>query len=444
MRGSDIGTLALLLLSIAGAVIGLLLLSSEPPDVLSPGPLQDASRPAERAAQEVAEPGGIAEKSAPRPTLSRPRVFHTCLKGRVVGLPRGLALSAWVTVDVGGEGLRAPLDADGAFVIWNLPCDRPHTLWLGFGEGKPQLAVAWDLVLRRQETRTAVLTLEGAIVVTGRVSDAKNRPLAGVRLTVVPGGANWRRPGTEILAVTDAAGRYVMIRPGGAIRRLMTVVIDGTPLGRDVVERAIRPAAGETYVCNVCLEEGLRIAGHVFGPDGKPVADAHVEFYEVYTRQPEADEPRAARGRARTDRHGYFMDDAYGPGLFRVVVWGRYGGHPFVTVREHVTAGTENLVIRFGGYGAVSLRVVNAKTGEPVAVSNGVLQFIKFVEGDDEEYEDWKDFTGKSSVLLKDVPAGRYRVCLSKIGFEPVFGDVLTVRAGRTVGPLVYEMTPRR
>jgi hypothetical protein len=448
MRVSDMRSLALLVLLVVGAVAGLLLVSSEPdipivgPGTEGPSENRKAKRP--DLVTDESERARLSEKPVIKPTLSRPRVFHTCLEGRVVGLPAEVSSGAWISVNPRGEGLRARLDAKGAFTIWNLPCDKPHSLMLGFGKGRPQVMLKWVPPLRRNETREVVLTLERAVIVAGRIEDDAGAPLAGIRLALVLADTNWQRPGTRILAVTGQDGRYVIAQSASGSRRPMTLVVDGTPVGRDVVERAISPAAGETHTCDVRLPAGLRIAGRVVGPGGKPLAGAAVEIVEVYSRERRPGEPIVARGEAKTDAHGHFMDDAYGPGLFRVEVRGSHQGHPFLVVRENVAAGSENLEIRFAGFGSIMLRFEDAKTGLAIAVGSGVLQrtIATNAEGDD-EYQDWKLFSGKSKVKLIHIPAGQYRVSLSHIGYETTFGDNLPISAGKSVGPLVYKMSPR-
>jgi protocatechuate 3,4-dioxygenase beta subunit len=143
----------------------------------------------------------------------------------------------------------------------------------------------------------------------------------------------------QVRTTTDREGRFSFADlPRGTYR------VFAEADGRANLTLADVSVTGETPAAVALrLPVGGRIAGRVVGPDGQPVADAHVST-EASGRTWEPPENGLTLRRTSTDETGHFELSRLAPGAYRVTVWAeglRKQTSAPVTVQEGETAPLE-------------------------------------------------------------------------------------------------------
>ncbi len=375
-------------------------------------------------------------RAVPPPVAAAPGA----LAGRVRGA--GTGQGAWVAVTGAGSERRAVLPPDGAFEFPALPAGVPLDLWLGPDDAGARLVrLEGGIALAPGERRWAEYDAPAGPALSLLVTDAEGVPVAGARVAVLDPDEDWREA-VPVAAETDAGGRCFVGFGKQAPRQALRLVVDAVRAGLVLEERVIEPDPdGAVVETTVVLEQGLRIGGRVAGPDGQPVPGAEVHIVEDYRGDRMVRRP--AEGRVRTDAAGAFLDDAYRPGVYRVTADGHCKSRRIAAVKTGVVAGDLDVTLSCRGFGRVFLEFADEVTNEFVKLEEGSLQFVYGNDGEEEDYADWVDLSGRTGVACENLPEGHYRVVAWHPAHEELFSDLLLIEAGSDIGLLRFALRPR-
>jgi len=206
--------------------------------------------------------------------------------------------------------------------------------------------------------------LPRAVRYGGMVKTEDGKPLAGVSVNMA---LRHGTPGTmvkwDVAVLTDAAGRW--LSPAlPAESRFPSVTLRHPEYALAKVEN---PSVKDMrrQQATLVMHRGVLLKGQVVGPDGRPVADAHL------TRDIEGDGMVA--GRARTDRDGRFAFAT--PQLGGTVLTVQAKGFAPVIVPVDQVPGMADVVVRLEPGGTIRGRVVD-QDGKPlVGVGMSVEQW---------------------------------------------------------------------
>ncbi len=166
---------------------------------------------------------------------------------------------------------RAVSDAQGRFLLRGLAAAASYDLTAS----RPGYRATKATAAARGEVR---LILERARSARGLAADTRERPLAGVEVTIRPSPAG-SAPGETVTAVTDPRGRFeVPALPGDRVdleaRRqgFAPTIVPGV---------AIAPGPGSVDLGTLTLAPGVRIEGRVADAAGRPLAGAGVWLTEA-------------------------------------------------------------------------------------------------------------------------------------------------------------------
>jgi len=228
---------------------------------------------------------------------------------------------------------RAPLH-DGEFVFERVASREPPmleyrgALWLG---RSPPFELAPGLTEHRD------LELVAGVVLGGKVRDERGRGIARARIVALD-------TCVQTLSLGDGSFRLPALEAG---ERRLSISRDGyLPMERAL--GSFRPAARRTNLVFV-LERGASISGTITLPDGSP-AEADLRIV------PE-EEQRVRSPLAHSAPDGTFRVQGLLPGTYRVKAWKLLHGRKIETLREHVPAGTEDLVLELGHSSTLALEV---------------------------------------------------------------------------------------
>lgn len=237
---------------------------------------------------------GLTEHFPPAPP-SDPR-FSSSATGRVLGSSGGplagvevLGVRPWISrIDSAGRGgrpsgsryllvARASTDTAGRFELRGLDANERKLIVLHHPD---HVTVARYLPQNCYPgpARMGDYRLESGVTVTGVCRDAEGRPLAGVTVTGQEFEAcrhfQTERVGLAPSTVSAADGRFRLDRvPSGDLR-----IVGRHSDGRSVSRLLGRVASGcRAGGIDLCLREGLKLAGCVVDPQGRGIAGAHVQ-----------------------------------------------------------------------------------------------------------------------------------------------------------------------
>lgn len=323
---------------------------------------------------------------------------ETVIAGQVVSEANEPIAGAQVTV-ISGEHRRhfdAETGLDGRFVIGPVP--EAEYVAVATLDGK----VPGHDVVRAGEPLKLVLRGERRLV--GRATD-RGQALPG---TVV--SLSGKKHSEEVKV--DATGRFEVggLLPG----KYQLVAKAGLYLAEKVIEIAESPPVTEV---ELRLEPGAQLIGLVRDERGKPLEGAWVYL--------EKDSPKTSE-MAMSEESGRFESEALPHGEYTV----------YANADGYVASGTETLELKTGERRTVefTLRqdapirgVVVDEAGEPiegadVAYSNAPERAAE----EDERMGGFSSTGSDGSFALESLPAGRYELSISAVGFEK---ETLTVGA---------------
>ena len=374
---------ALLLLGLLTALFGLApaggsrseAASAPPPAGSPPGPAADSlalpGSPAERARARSVEPApGSSPDLHPATTASEPTWL---LAGRVVDPARRPVAGA--AVRAAEEGLT---DAAGRFRVTCEPPDAAGTVRVEVrAAGFCELALRTGTTANGRELDCGELTLVPGTPLRGRCVDPLGRGVAGARLV----RAESRPDGVALhgfllglgerpaLATTSADGGFLVASlPEGPWR----VLVESEAHPDAVFEGESGP--GGTSGLLFELPPGASIDGRVVGADpSRDLASVRVRAVPVGgVRMAGFGGPRPWR-EAACDNGGRFLLGGLDPAVesyeLRAHLTGPMNGPRYDWCSEsvHVPTGTQGVELVLFGVGGVSLRVVAAEDGRPLA-----------------------------------------------------------------------------
>ena len=339
------------------------------------------------------------------------------IRGRVVfpdELPvAGAGVVAFLENRQGTLVLRAMSEADGRFVIEDVPADRL--------ERRPLLRVLrgaghWGIEMSasQEEARSGavVVRVDRTTVVRGRCVDDKGLVIPHVRLTVYTEKWNWG-------AVSGADGRFEGEFPRGT--GFIELASDET------LESRIEPFVVDGAALDlgdVILPRGVAIRGVALDRDGRPAPRAVVQVSST----------RRTRS-ARTDDEGRFAVDHLAPGTYDILVQAptenEARGAPEADAGEllGVAAPTDGALVRLGGSRFVSIRV---HWPDDRSSSFG---FTLRVRGEDGRGppDTTRHAGGPASDLIRFrvAKSGVYDLTLEHAHFHPVAFQAVRVEEGR-------------
>jgi hypothetical protein len=218
-------------------------------------------------------------------------------------------------------------------------------------------------------------------------------------------------------------------------------VADATEEGYFIEERLLDlESLGRDAEVTVRIEKGKVIAGRARDAAGRPLAGARVHILELY----DGTERRPVEGCVETDADGRFRDDGFRRGIYRVFLTGEIDEREFAVVREGVSAGEENVLLTFEGFGRRRFTFEDEATREPLAVREITVELIFAHTGEEEQFVPWVELSDLSEVVLDALPQGHYRLRLEHPGYREVFSEIFFVKAGENLGEVCYRLVPER
>ncbi len=254
--------------------------------------------------------------------------------------------------------------------------------------------------------------LEAGGTITGRVIDARKRPVPGATVRVM-GKDSWG--GSQAHAGDDGTFTLKAVRPANDVRIVAQrgwwedMRAPGTTDDAIQGER-IDVRAGETSTVEILVAEQFgKIRGKVVDADGGPVDDAFV--HTVRESDSAAANAGAARANVRwgqwartptlTEQDGSFELDKLEVGRHTVMAMRKGGGEGVV---EHIETGSSGVTIRLGQGGTISGKVALSSGGAPRRFSISVQDRRQGVSRDEDFFATGGEFR------IADLPAGKYTV----------------------------------
>ncbi|MBI1851371.1 MAG: carboxypeptidase regulatory-like domain-containing protein [Planctomycetes bacterium] len=228
-------------------------------------------------------------------------------------------------------------------------------------------------------------TVDALAIRAGEKTDVGDRRLRpGARLSGVvvdPDGAaiagaevrNWgfgvARPADEAPRVTDDAGHF---RIGGLAGGTYGLNVEASGFAPGSLDDVSVKADQEVSNLRVVLQRGLSISGHVFGPDGAPIAAARVRYNnDTFVGIGPGDDAHSVE----TDASGHFeLRDV--PAMAGRVLAKAAG---FADASASAAGGATDVVISLVHQGSIHGRVVDANTGAALA------SFVAWADRSDSE-----------------------------------------------------------
>ncbi len=239
--------------------------------------------------------------------------------------------------EVIGTGQSAEADADGWFVIKNLPAGKGELEVTAEGFATHR----GDILLAEGKERSERVLLLGAGILTGTVLSASdNKPIPGATVQI---------EGTRLSAQTDPSGRFSLPGiPSGTVR----VKVSAAGYLTAKLDRALQ--TGKQTNVEVKLEGGAVLAGVVTdGTTNRPLPNAQVEV-EAYPNP------------LRTDDAGAFKIEGVKAGSAKITV--KANGLKTETVTKTLKSGEETQVeIQLVGDAKLAGTLSDGLTGHPIA-----------------------------------------------------------------------------
>jgi protocatechuate 3,4-dioxygenase beta subunit len=263
----------------------------------------------------------------------------------------------------GEEWFHASTDARGVFAIAGVPAGR-YNLEARAAQLAPRVVPGLEIPAGEREHDVGTIALRPGASLTGRVTDAKGRPIAEAEIRIVESG---RASFLSLLggldeepaALSAADGRFGVtgLDPSQAVD--VTVTRHGYGRAESLrVEPAGAPLA-------ITLHPALRLSGRVVGPRGEPVPRAQLILAGM--RQHGGDVAMSTPLRGESDEEGRFAFKDVEPGTLQLIA--TVPGWQPGTFSEISAAGdrdVEGLELVLSPAGAVEGRVTDAD-GRPVA-----------------------------------------------------------------------------
>lgn len=279
--------------------------------------------------------------------------------------PDGKPVAANVSIYSGGQPLSAIADADGVARFRAAPGQvTVMAATTGGGQVQQQAQIVAN------QTSSVRLDVPSPHKVSGVVTDASGKPVAGAVMTVIPTAG-----GMDSGSTSDASGHYEVSwqEPPWAANQAMTYSLVARDVDRNLA--TAHEITGKTSSLDLTLEPGLTISTRVQEKGGSPIANASVsvQFFSGNSSSTLQGNP------AMSDSDGRVSIAALPPG-------GQYG--LWINASGYGNGNVQNLIAKRGqphlDVPPVSLRTANRKLAGRVLGTNGkpMANANVFINGD--------------------------------------------------------------
>jgi hypothetical protein len=286
-----------------------------------------------------------------------------------------------------------------------------------------------------QRSHTLTITLGGVptgsqAVITGRIIDAADQPLAGVEIRAMPtrigGDPSLARSPT---AVSDAEGRFVLA-PLDDLAYVVGARLSARP---GVQSRPVKPGAE----VELRVDDGLELSGRLIDDHGAAIVAGSVSLLRV------TGPLRRSRvaGLSVFDPDGAFSFGGLSPGHYELeaIAQGRARSKP-VAVKLPRAGDPVTIVLNTGG-GSVYGRVVDASTGEPLPLAQVSVNGL--ASGDSVMPSLSSTVTDPEGAFeLTGIESGRVSVDVSAYEHDGKIVSGIQIVAGDRHGPLEITLAP--
>ncbi|KIG15001.1 hypothetical protein DB30_06192 [Enhygromyxa salina] len=286
-----------------------------------------------------------------------------------------------------------------------------------------------------QLSHTLTITMGGVptpsqAAITGRIIDGAGQPLAGVEVRAMPTRVGGRDPSLarSPTAVSESDGRFVL-----APLDDLTYVVGARLSARPWVQSGAVKPGGEV---ELKVEDGLELAGLLVNEHGDPVVAGSVSLLRVYGPLRRS---RVA-GLSVFDPGGAFSFGGLVPGHYELeaIAQGRARSKP-VAVKLPRKGRPVRIVLGAGG--SVYGRVVDADTGDPLALAH--VSVSGLASGDSVMPSLSSTVTDTEGAFeLTGIEAGRISVDVSAFDHDGKILSGIQITAGERHGPLEVSLAP--
>ena len=313
-------------------------------------------------------------------------------------------------------------EKDGSFKLTDLS-PKQEKLWLSAHTDNLIAKCRESYSLGTEDVKGVEIVLEPAARVSGQLVDGAGSPVTGMHMDAWPIGEHGDNtiPGTT----TDENGKFVFPPLEGGTYTISVDPHGNSTLVNNELERLeLDPgehAEGLVLVYDATI--GMRVAGRVTDPAGKPLRFKHVECLgPVWST-------------TITDEDGRFENARLSAGYYKLAVEGR-------TVKERFIPDGKDLEIVLDGPVKVQCHIVDRVTGEAVPrfqayafpESNGLVWAVQTAN-----MPHIYDADGR---YWMDLEPGNYRMCVRAAGYRGVLKDLHVTAAPEEAAEVEIALDP--
>lgn len=265
------------------------------------------------------------------------------------------------------------------------------------------------------------VVLKSGLTVSGTITDVDFNPIEKVYVVAYP---RQRGQGSQNHS-TDARGNYQLQGLTEGVWRLRIRKDGYIPIEEYELVIGDDDQSGVNFV----LKKGVKISGKVFVEHDKPLRKQRIHFDLVS----ESSRPRRA---VVTGNMGEFVIADIEEGIYQVSVNCRYPegaenpGRLQKTVSD-VPTGTTDLVFRFGGFGAISGRVYDSDSSDPIKRFR-ISKQIQLDAGSGHQGRE-QITSADGSFTVNTLQPGKYRLTFQAKGYADEYVENIVVTENDTV-----------
>lgn len=282
------------------------------------------------------------------------------------------------------------------------------------------------VIMRADKTVTDVdIYLGGGFAVHGRVLDSKGNGVEGLLVQLLEGGQRAFNPIPNLNAVSGYDGAFVIanVGPGEYAPLVQTSKKNRADQSQVRGTDFTMPGNADLYDVDIVIGDQVEgfVSGRVTGTQGEPVYWVELVAFSGNLL-----------GVAKSDEEGYYRIEGLGGAeTVSMEVKGFASGYGR-TKRQGVPVNSDNVDFVLKEAGAVSGRVVDAVTGEPL--TEFAVQW--------RQYWPWQDFQLESGEFtLKQIEEEEVVLRVRAPGYATGKSDAITVPPGETVEDITIPLT---